>query len=275
MHINDEITLAYLNGVDVTCFSNNWYFTNSVVSGNIGENIFTSPCSDSEMKDKVKIVYDAIYQKVSDFTPSNIAIWDVLFDDWKEVFAEIDVDLIMGFPEPYDATIEYDKMGKCHVIFDLGCWSKYVGHCDLSLLVQNILTHELCHVLLQKHSKNLKKDLTSTDYVTALDAITFDEGFAHLVSYEAKEINEINWNDNKLLEIYESNKVRMKSALVAEDTDTQQLNLYEALCGNYYEKYACMCGMFYLAHKWYEGGNQTLKDLFYEGYKNFANKTII
>ena len=36
------------------------------------------------------------------------------------------------------------------------------------------------------------------DYRIALDALTFHEAFAHLVSYEAREIGDVDWNAPEL-----------------------------------------------------------------------------
>lgn len=44
--------------------------------------------------------------------------------------------------------------------------------------------------------------------------------------------------------------------------------------GNYYDKYACMCGMIYLAKEWQLGGYARLKELFDQGYHGFARKCI-
>lgn len=39
-------------------------------------------------------------------------------------------------------------------------------------------------------------------------------------------------------------------------------------------KYACMCGMIYLAKEWQLGGYARLKELFDQGYHGFARKCI-
>lgn len=39
-------------------------------------------------------------------------------------------------------------------------------------------------------------------------------------------------------------------------------------------KYACMCGMIYLAKEWQLGGYSRLKELFDQGYHGFARKCI-
>ena len=42
----------------------------------------------------------------------------------------------------------------------------------------------------------------------------------------------------------------MKLALIETNPQSQEQYIYEANFGNYYDKYACMCGMLYLAKQW-------------------------
>lgn len=275
MRLYDEIAKAYLRGEDISGFSEEWYYTSSAIAGDIGKNIFTTPKDDAQLRENAAEAYNAILREADNFSPVNRPIWDVLFSDWQEIFSDISVDLIAGFPEPYDATVEYDPHGGCHIIFDIICWAKYVGQCDLTDLVRNLMTHELCHVLIHKHTPTLTEALTSSDYLTALDAITFDEGLAHLISYGAAEIGEINWDAAALQEIREKNAERMKKALAEQDAEARQKNLCDAVCGNYYEKFGCMCGMLYFAKLWQNGGIPALLKAFSEGYRGFAKKTVI
>lgn len=275
MKINDMIAAEYLNGQEVKRFSGEWYYTDTGVAG-MPENVFTQPKADDKTREKVKIVYDTIFSKAEHFVPTNRRIWDTLFPNWRDVLSEISVDLIVGFPEPFDATVKRDPAGKDHIIFDLVCWSNYVGHCELPNVVQDMLTHELCHILLHQHTLSLSEALASTDcYYTQLDAITFDEGFAHLISYKATEIDTVDWHGEELLKAQERSQLRMRKALNENDPEIRQKNLYDALCGNYYDKFACMCGMLYLANVWLNGGLSALKEEFETGYRGFAEKTAI
>lgn len=271
MRLNDEIARAYLDGADVRIYGDRWLYTSSAIAGDLGKNIFTPP--EQGDRDKVQKVYDALLAETADFTPVNRPLWDALFPDWQAVLGEIAVDLIVGFPEPYDATVEYDPQGQCHMIFDLICWTKYLGQMDLRTLARNLMTHELCHVLIHKHTPGLAAALTDSDYGVALDAITFDEGLAHLLSYGALEIDQVNWNGPQLAAIRGENQARMRSALRETDPEARQKNLYDAVCGNYYEKFGCMCGMFYFASCWQRGGIPALQEMFARGYAGFAAKT--
>ncbi|MCD7806851.1 MAG: hypothetical protein LUH19_05855 [Lachnospiraceae bacterium] len=272
MNINDAIATTYLNNRDVNSYSDRWYYSETETAKFTGGNIFTSPNSDKETQEKVKVIYDVIHTAVKTFQPTNVRIWDLLFPDWRKVLEDVDVDLIVGFPEPYDATVEYDKQGRCHVIFDLVCWTKYIGKCEINDVVRGLLTHELSHVLLHNQVPGLTNIEGNTDYLRNLDTATFDEGFAHLLSYDTKEIDAVDWHSEKLLTVFDRSREKMTEALDERNPDRQSRFLYEAVCGNYYDKFACMCGMLYLANQWMTGGDIILKDIMEEGFEGFARK---
>ncbi|MCD8341136.1 MAG: hypothetical protein LUC87_03155 [Clostridiales bacterium] len=272
MNINDAIATAYLKKRDVSSYSDGWYYSETERAKIAGGTIFTPPNLDNETLEKVSVIYDAIHTAAETFQPSNVRLWDLLFPDWRKELEDVDVDLIVGFPEPYDATVEYDKRGRCHVIFDLVCWTKYIGKCEITGVVQGLLTHELSHVLLHNQVPGLTNVEGNTDYLRELDAATFDEGFAHLLSYDTKKIDDVDWHSEKLRAVFNRSRERMTEALDEQNPDRQSRLLYEAVCGNYYDKFACMCGMLYLANRWMTGGDIILKDAMEEGFEGFARK---
>ena len=89
------------------------------------------------------------------------------------------------------------------------------------------------------------------------------------------EIDAVDWRDKKFEEIWERNQIRMKAAHNENIPENQQKNLYDAICGDYYDKFACMCGMLYLADVWLDGGLPALKSEFEKGYKDFSEKTVV
>ena len=270
--INDRIVHDYLNGNSIEKFKNEWYFTNSTVAGQIGKNIFAAPNDSDKQKANVREVYTRLRQAVQGFEPINAPIWDILFLNWRETLAHVQMDLILGFPEPFDATVEQDNNGVRHIIFDMACWTKYLEHCDLTEVARNLLTHELCHVLIGKQVPHIDEDLKNPDYRIALDALTFHEAFAHLVSYETKEIGDVDWNAPELRKVRKNSNETMHKALDEKNKKEQERYLYTAQCGNYYEKYACMSGMLYLAALWQKGGASALKTCLDEGYSGFAER---
>lgn len=274
MQIDKTLADAYLSGMPMDSYRDTWFFTASQIAGQVGENIFTPPSSGPEMIQKARTAAQGIEAGAWDFVPLNLPVWDALCPDWRQRLAEIQIDLIAGFPEPYDATVERGPDDRLHVIFDLCCWAKYIGKTDVPALVKNLLTHELFHVVTAQLHPELEKACVSPDYRTQLDAVTFNEGFAHLLSYQTQELDAVNWHSARLAAVEEHCRRRMADALQERDAAAQEKNLYEALCGNYYEKYACMCGMLYLARVWERSGISGLKSCFGAGWSGFAAKTI-
>lgn len=216
MIINTEIVDAYLNGEDINPYASMFIYNQG------DRNIFQGP-----KKDKVEVVSnikDEIINHVKDFVPTNKRIWDILFKDWQNDLDNIILDLVVGCKEPNDAFVLKDLNGRHHMIFDLLCWEKYVGKISLSKLSQNLLTHELFHVLIGKYYTDIEKSEQFGNYRDKLDAISFNEGFAHLVSYNQQEINSVEWE--KLEDIYIQSINKMKLALTETNPQSQENNTY-------------------------------------------------
>lgn len=271
MRINTEIVDAYLKSENMSKFSSMWLYVDRTDQGE--KSIFQDPPDDNAKREAVSKIKDEIINHAREFTPCNSEIWDALFDDWRHFLDDTVLDLIVGCPEPYDAFVIQDSNGKHHMVFDLLCWEKYVGVISLSDLSQNLLTHELFHVMVGKRYPDIEAAEDHGAYIDQIDAITFNEGFAHLVSYNQQEVKAVLWNDKKLNDIYIRSVEKMKSALREKDPDRQKQYVYEANFGDYYSKYACMCGMIFLGKQWQNGGAYFLKKLFYQGYHGFAVKS--
>lgn len=269
--LNRTLVDDYLAGRDMTMHKDAWYFTASTVSTDIGRNIFTLPPTDDASKATVRFLADFLSGEISDFDPINKAVWDELFPSWET--ESVNIDLIVGFPAPYDATTEYAPDGKLHIIFDLVQWINYAGLNNLDAIVRNLLTHEITHQLISKHCDAIDEAMESRDYLLRLDANTFNEGFAHLISFDGKGLDCVDWHSEKLENVYEAAKATMKAALIETDKAKQEEYLYSAVCGAYYEKFACMCGMLYLAKCWEKDGVSGLKSELAE-FRGFAKKTI-
>ena len=183
MIINIEIVDAYLNGENISKFSSLFIYRQA------DRSIFQEPEKDkAEIVSKIK---DEIINHICDFIPCNKRIWDILFKDWQKDLDNIILDLVVGCKEPNDAFVLKDLNERHHMIFDLLCWEKYVGKISLSKLSQNLLTHELLHMLLGKYYTDIEESEKFGNHINKLDAITFNEGFAHLVSYNQQEINSV------------------------------------------------------------------------------------
>ena len=271
MKISTEIVDAYLKSEDMSKFSSMWFYLYRTEQG--VKNIFQEPPNDNTKRKAILKIKDEIINHAREFTPCNAEIWDTLFDDWHRFLDDTILDLIVGCPEPYDAFVIQDSNGKHHMVFDLLCWEKYVGMISLSSLSQTLLTHELFHVMVENRYPDIESVEDHGTYIDQMDAITFNEGFAHLVSYNQQEIETVLWDEKRLNDIYIQSVKKMKSALQEKDPKKQEQYVYEANVGDYYGKYACMCGMIYLGKQWKNGGVYLLKELFNQGYHGFAAKS--
>jgi hypothetical protein len=267
MKIYSDIVLDYIAGKAIGSYKEQCFFKKQGY-------MFVEPSYEREHREAVKRIYYIINDTISDFTPCNSNIWDVLFPTWKLTLENVTVNLIIGYPEPNDATVLKDPDGQNNVILDLGLWTKYEGKCEIASVVHNLLTHELCHVLIGATVKDIDNDTESSNYITNLDANTFHEGFAHLISFDDKEIDDVNWGLEKLQIVKDKSRERMQSALGATDITEQKNNLFEAVYGNYYDKYPCMCGMFYLVDCWKSKGVLGLKEEFQNVFHGFSRKTL-
>ena len=94
-----------------------------------------------------------------------------------------------------------------------------------------------------------------------------------MISYQTTEIDQVDWHTGQLKEMYSNCKRKMREALAETDTKRQEQFLYESICGMYYEKFACMCGMLYLARQWEKHGITGLKTAFSD-YHGFAEQVL-
>ena len=267
MNVSDCIARDYLSGKSIAGYREEWFFRRLSEDGGV----FVEPSYLPDEKEKVTKVYRGLLETAEGFQPLNREAWDTLFPAWPDVLERVQTDLIIGFPQSYDA-VAMRRDGMYHMVFDLLCWTGYLGKTDLKTVARNLLTHELCHALIGQTVGGIDADLESGTYVDMLDAMTFHEGFAHLVSYNGKELDEVDWEEAKLREVRETSRKTLREALSAEGDAERADYLSRANCGGYYEKFACMAGMLYLAELWKQGGTPALKECFQAGYHGFARK---
>ena len=267
MNVSDCIVRDYLSGKSIAGYREEWFFRQLSEGGSV----FVEPSYLSDEKEKAAEVYRVLLETAETFQPLNREVWDALFPSWVEALEHVQADLIIGFPQPYDA-VAMRRDGAYHMVFDLLCWTGYLGKTDMNAAARNLLTHELCHALIGQTVDRIDADLERGTYVDRLDAVTFHEGFAHLVSYNGKELDEADWEEAKLREVREASRKTLREALSAKDDAEREVYLSRADCGGYYEKFACMAGMLYLAELWKQGGTAALKECFQAGYHGFAEK---
>ena len=242
-----------------------------LANAKIQEDRFTPPPEDLALRETVRKLERRICEAAAHFVPVNRPIWDALFPDWEAV--QPTLDLIVDYPEPYDAVAAHSPGGQAHLIFDLIRWCNYAELDQLDSIIRNLLTHEITHLLIGHRYPAADAALESTDYLTRLDAYTFHEGFAHLLSYQATEIDCVDWHTPELTEVAAASRAKLRLALTETDPDRQKQFLEEAVCGSYYEKFACMCGMLYLADRWETQGIDGLQSAFAD-YHGFAQRAL-
>lgn len=267
MILKTKIIDAYLNREDVEEFKEHWIYS-SIGQGEFkSKNLFTIPSK--EMYEQVREIYKEIEKEILNFEPYNIEIWSSLFPNWKDYSKEIEIYLIIGLPEPNDATVIPNLEGKNVIIFDLGCWVKYLGKVNIKELVRNLLTHEICHILISKNIPEIDFDYENGTYLSKINSLVFNEGVAHLLSYNAN-ICDVDWRGNEHTNIKLKSLLKLKEALSENNIEKQNTYLYDAVFGDYYDKYGGMIGMMYLADIYIETGVQGLVNEFKAGYKDIS-----
>ena len=144
MFVDDRIVLKYLCNDDENDIKNHWIFHRIEK----GKYLYEAP--NAEKQDDVNKIRLYVKDTLSDFSPLNKNIYSALYPDWKTIINDMNVLLVVGCPEPYDAmAMEYN--GKQYIIFDLIRFSDYKdsGY-DIELLVKQLITHETSHLCLHK-----------------------------------------------------------------------------------------------------------------------------
>lgn len=233
MNIDDSMIKSYLAEKDD--YKSHWLF-NSILDN--GEYTFDKP--NNEYKEKIKEIYEKIYENLINFTPYNVEVFSTLFPKWENLINDINVILAVGCPSPYDAMVREHEERE-YVIFDLIRFMSYEkdGY-DILSLIKGMITHEISHICI--HNDYPVIDRT---YKEKLTYITFDEGFAHLVSFN-DNIN--SYNFSSMIEEHFKDSVRkLQMALSETNIVRQKEYLEESNCGAYWSKFAAISGKLYLA----------------------------
>lgn len=233
MNIDDSMIKNYLAGKDD--YKSHWLF-NSILDN--GKYIFDKP--DNEYKEKIKEIYEKTYENLKSFTPYNVELFSTLFPEWKNLINDVNIILAVGCPSPYDAMVrEHD--GREYVIFDLIRFMSYEkeGEDILSLII-GMITHEISHICIHADYPVIDKI-----YKDKLSYITFNEGFAHILSF-TDNIN--SYNFSPMIQAHYQNSARkLQMALSETNVLRQEEYLEESNCGAYWNKFAAISGKLYLA----------------------------
>lgn len=272
MNLETQIIDSYLAGENIDKFKNHWIYW-TVGQGEFkGKNIFNKPSSDNI--ENVQRLYDEVKQCLVDFQPFNRELWDILFQNWRLVLERVEVYLTIGLPEPNDATVIKSPLGNNVIVLDLGCWTKYLDHTNITQLVRNLITHECCHICIQKYNPIIDKDYESGNYLMKLNSLVFNEGLAHLLSF-CENINRYDWHNNKISEVKSKSLSRLREAIEESEIEKQNSHLYDSIFGeNYYDKFGSMIGMMYFLDVYQKSKSQGLLDEYIAGHKNIISRIL-
>lgn len=191
MKLYTDIVTDYLAGRSLAAHAQEWFFTQPGYC-------FQEPDGSDAQKAAVMQVYEQVLRTVETFVPGNRPVWDALFPDWQDILRGAETALIVGYPPPNDAVVLKSPAGVDTAVLDMGLWVQYLGAVPVERVAHNLLTHELCHVCIHRHRPELDAAQETGDYLSRLDAFTFDEGFAHFVSYNDREANQVDWDAPEL-----------------------------------------------------------------------------
>lgn len=144
MLVDDSIVLKYFSSEDANEISNHWVFRKIEE----GKHLFEVP-NVEERADINRILSD-MRSILSEFRPLNENIYSTLYPEWKSIIAKMNILLVVGCLNPYDAMVrEYD--GNQYIIFDLIhlCNYKIQGY-NIELVIKQLITHETSHLCLRK-----------------------------------------------------------------------------------------------------------------------------
>ena len=254
MLIDDSIVLKYLSGENDDKTSSHWVFQNIEK----GKYLFEVP--DDAKRDEVNKILISIKKILSDFIPLNEDIYSALYPEWKSIIKDMNVLLLVGCPDPYDAMVrEYG--GKEYVIFDLIRFCDYNEQgFNIDMLVRQLITHETAHLCL-----HMKYPIpTSDDFFEQLKYIIFDEGFAHLLSFK-DNLREFDFS-TMIKEHYNQAFIKLQEAMKEKDWEKQRVLLNESNSGPYWDKFASISGKLFLASHL-----ENIEEIYNSGIDNFIS----
>lgn len=259
MILSDEIIEDYLENDDSDKYSNHWIFYN------IEPNEYLYKKPDIEKRKIINEIQLEIKNVLNNFEPLNNNIFKSLFPNYKNILNSTKVILVVGCPEVYDAMF-MEHNNEEYIVFDLINISRYIEHgYSVDNIMKDLLTHEFVHKCInEKYPFN-----EELSYIEKLNYITFNEGFAHLLSYK-DNIENYDFSGEFYTDKYNTAKEKLKEALEENDSENQAILLQEAdVSEDYWNKYAAISGKLFL------GKNiRDINRLYNEGWNNIVTKII-
>ena len=78
----------------------------------------------------------------------------------------------------------------------------------------------------------------------------------------------------QISEVKSKSLSRLKEAILESETEKQNSYLYDAMFGNYYDKFGCMIGMLYFLDIYQKSKSSGLSDQYIDGHKNIISKIL-
>ncbi|MCL2168423.1 MAG: hypothetical protein FWB74_00185 [Defluviitaleaceae bacterium] len=254
MRIDISIVDAYVSGKPSGEYSGHWIY------GRVehGKNLFQE--TGVHRRAEIELCLRQTLDACRDFNFRNEELICGIFGDTSSVKDSANVLFVVGVPAMYDAMVR-EMDGALYIIFNIESFADYVaiGHC-LKEIISNFLTHELIHVMI-----DAKYPSGNQSYTEQLDYISFNEGFAHLLSY--KENIESFKPNGEYKQRYETARHKLAAALDETDPKLQQELLARANSGRFWDKFGAIASMLYLMKHM-----DFLKDIFEQGWRGYAGK---
>jgi hypothetical protein len=236
MFIDDQVVIRFLDEGFRNGIKDHWVF-HAIEEGKY---LFETP--NYEKQKDVKAILWLFKKILSDFTPLNKGIFSSLYPEWETIIKNMNILLIVGCPNPYDAMVR-EKDGRKFIIFDLirFCHYQELGY-DIEGLIRQLITHEISHLCLQEKYPSPK----SNNFTDQLKFITFDEGFAHLLAFKDK-IETFDFSTISK-DHYENAFLKLAEALDEKDPLKQKELLNHSNSGPYWDKFAAISGKIFLGN---------------------------
>ncbi|MCO7126459.1 hypothetical protein NIE88_11840 [Sporolactobacillus shoreicorticis] len=253
MNIDNTIVQKYLNGVPSNEYADDWIFHH------IEENNYLFEEPSQAIKTQIFELYQGVQDMARHFVPCHTQLWDALFPQYRERLNSCTIQLVVGCPAPYEAMVRENTHHEEVIIFDLIRFTRY-GISRAQEIIRSMMTHECAHILLHQdypasHAK---------PYIEKLSYMLFDEGLAHFLATSEP------LNNPELLHYKKSTFRTYQQAFSEQDSKQQQALLIRACSGPYWNKFACIAGMFLWADIYSSSGIKGACTAYTNGWREFS-----
>ncbi|MDF2910752.1 MAG: hypothetical protein K0Q56_1633 [Sporolactobacillus laevolacticus] len=264
MIVNTEIVQQYLIGKSSNDYSDSWIF-HSIEEG---QYLFEEP--DPGQIPIITQMVEEIQTQLDPFVPFNQDLWDTLFPMTASRLQKVTIQLVVGCPSPYGAMVRTAPDGSETIIFDLIRMSYYKSaQNDVSEIIRKMLTHECAHLLLHQDYPESE----ANTYREKLSYLLFDEGLAHFLAMD-EQVNNYDWTSSETLERKDKAFHDFSEAYKEENPDQQKQNLINACAGAFWDKFACIAGMFRFAEIYQMNRRAGIKYAYQKGWIDFSNDLV-